>query len=70
MLGGALSFLGCIALASVLREGLKVLQRYLVLGTCKQIERETTVKKIDQLIRVDCHAADGACATGWIASPC
>jgi ATP-binding cassette, subfamily B, bacterial len=51
--GVALAFLSFIALAFVLREGLKVLQRAMVYGTCTEIERETTVDLIDHLMRAD-----------------
>ncbi|HWB04177.1 MAG TPA: ABC transporter ATP-binding protein [Verrucomicrobiales bacterium] len=53
MTGVAVSFLLCIALAFIAREGLKVLQRYLVQNTCTQIEKEITVSLVDHLMRVD-----------------
>jgi ATP-binding cassette subfamily B protein len=53
MTGVAVMFLLCIALAFIVKEGLKVLQRYLVQNTCTQIEKEVTVSLVDHLMQVD-----------------
>ncbi len=53
MTGVAIAFLVSIALAFLIREGLKVLQRYLVHNTCTQIEKEVTVDLVDHLMQVD-----------------
>jgi ATP-binding cassette subfamily B protein len=46
-------FLTLIGLAYLLREGLNVLRRYLVENTCTRLNRDTTVRLVAHMMRVD-----------------
>jgi ATP-binding cassette subfamily B protein len=46
-------FLGLIAVAYVVREGLNVLRRYLVEDTCTRLNRDMSVRLISHLLQVD-----------------
>jgi ATP-binding cassette subfamily B protein len=46
-------FLGLIAAAYVLREGLNVLRRYLVQNTCARINRDMSIRLVSHLMRVE-----------------
>lgn len=49
----SLAFLASIALAYIIREGMQVARRLLIMKTCTQIEKETTVSLVHHLLRVD-----------------
>lgn len=49
----SLAFLISIAVAYVIREGVQVVRKLLIMNTCTQIEKETTVSLVHHLLRVD-----------------
>lgn len=49
----SLAFLASIAVAYLIREGVQVARRMLILNTCTRIEKETTVSLVHHLLRVD-----------------
>ncbi len=51
--GAALTWLGFIGVAYVLREALGVLRRYLVENTCTRIDRDLMVRLVSHLLEVD-----------------
>jgi ATP-binding cassette subfamily B protein len=49
-------YLGLIGGAYVLREGLQVVRRYFVEGTCTRIDRDMTIRLVSHLLRMDLGA--------------
>src|SRR5262249_45414280 len=49
----AIRFLGLIAVVYTVREGLKVVQSYLVESTCTRMEKVMTVKVVAHLMKID-----------------